>query len=142
MYPAGIDAAWIGRDEDGRVALFITAGEAPIPEIALAQFDNALWPEERIAELPRLGGWKIHVTYPKMDSVLVPAERGLFVFDWSDVHRSKAERLDAYELVTSPEREVRIDRKGSIVGVCPENIPVVAGDFTCCVQLIINGVKT
>jgi hypothetical protein len=35
QYPEGIDCVWIGCDREGRVGVFVTGGEGPIPALAL-----------------------------------------------------------------------------------------------------------
>jgi hypothetical protein len=44
----------------------------------------------------------MQVEYPRPEHFLALGQRGLFVFDWSDVHRVRAAELGAYEMVCLP----------------------------------------
>lgn len=120
-YPQGYDLTWIARDEAGRLAAFITAGEAPIPLCVLSAGEaELLTTESKALELPLTGAAKLHVNVPRPDDFIALAQRGLFVFDWRDAHRALKDRSGEYELVASPSVPV-IDIDGSIanlVGVC------------------------
>jgi hypothetical protein len=77
--------------------------------------------EERIAELPRVSKARLLVLMPRPDSFFGMAERGLFVYDWSDVHRTRAEELRVYELVAIPENPIKVD------GI-PEELALLAAE--------------
>jgi hypothetical protein len=94
-----IDLPWVAVDAAGRLAVFTTAGEGPVPSSALRVSAAA---ELAVAQLPVVGGTELLVNYPRPDDFLGWAERGLFAYDWSDVHRSSANSSGCYELVAKP----------------------------------------
>lgn len=103
IYPAGFDFVWIGRDEKGRLAAFVTAGGGQIPKSLLGKSGEMLCDIERaILDLPKVSGVKLHVEVPRPDDFIAMAERGFFVFDWRDVHRATKEESGCYELVATP----------------------------------------
>lgn len=120
-YPSGLDCVWIGSDRDGRVGAFVTGGEGPIPASALL---SRCFPvediETRLVELPLVGSATLRIQMKKPDDFLALAERGLFAYDWTDVHRTKSGLLHAYELIAAPERPVSI-------GELPREIAVLLG---------------
>jgi hypothetical protein len=89
-YPGQIDCVWIASDRDGHVGAFVTAGVGPIPELALNSAEPLLVEdiEEAILKLPKVSDCRLLVSIPRPDSFIDMAERGLFVYDWSDVHRT------------------------------------------------------
>ena len=101
-YPRQIDLAWLAVDENGRLATMITGGEGPIPARLLANDDqDVLGIEQALLRLPVVGAASVHVQVPDPSSFEALSERGLFVYDWTDVHRSR-DTASAYELVASP----------------------------------------
>jgi hypothetical protein len=109
-YPEGFDCIWIACDRGGRVGAFVTAGFGPIPLQVLGSsalpFDDI---EARLRLLPRVASARLLVQLPRPDDFVVMAERGLFVFDWTDVHRPRSESVDAYELIAIPERPIALN---------------------------------
>lgn len=103
-YPHALDCAWIASDRQGHVAVFITAGEGPIPPQALR---GDFFPVNEVE--PRVLGLGIRpdqaVTNlsdaPDPSSYIALAQRGVFVYDWTDFTRS-CESLNAYELLARP----------------------------------------
>jgi hypothetical protein len=138
-YPVGIDAAWLGADEIGRVGLFITAGEGPVPETALHQLELGIWPEKAVAGLPRVGPCNLLAEVPNPNSFIEAAERGIFVYDWTDIHRSRSGEMDSYELVASPTCETSLSQVRAYLGVQWPEIPVVCDSFGSMVA--VCGVK-
>jgi hypothetical protein len=101
-YPAQIDMAWLAVDSAGRVAAMVTAGRGPMPaQILDNDWDEMLGAEEALHGLPSIAKGFIHAGGGDVSSCMALSQRGLFVYDWSDVHRVRG-YLDAYELVTSP----------------------------------------
>jgi hypothetical protein len=101
-YPQQIDLAWLAVDENGRLATMITGGEGPIPAHVLANDDDDVFGvEQALLGLPVVGAASIHVQVPNPSSFKALSERGLFVYDWTDIHRSQG-AVSAYELVASP----------------------------------------
>jgi hypothetical protein len=101
-----IDLTWVAVDAAGRLAVFTSAGEGPVPESALQTSAAA---EFAVAELPIVGGSKLLVNYPRPDDFVAFAERGLFAYDWCDAHRTAAASTGCYELVAVPLRPVQIN---------------------------------
>lgn len=94
-----IDLPWVATDASGRLAIFTTAGEGPVPPSALQVSAAA---EAAVAQLPVVGGSELLVRYSRPDDFLAWAERGLYAYDWRDVHRANAQRTGCYELVAKP----------------------------------------
>jgi len=92
------DHAWLAVDRRGFVAAFVTGGEGPIPLSAI-WFSNE---RPSLGALPKRAEGKMLVACPAPDMYLAIAERGMFVYDWSDVHEVLARRRFAYELVSTP----------------------------------------
>jgi hypothetical protein len=103
IYPSEFDCVWLATDRNGCLGAFITAGIGPIPK---AVFANSNFPdedfEEYLIELPQISEVEMLVELPRPDSILALASRGLFVFDWSDIHRTDKERINKYELLAKP----------------------------------------
>jgi hypothetical protein len=101
--------AWLAADETGAVAAMITGGAGPIPAAVLANSDDDVFGiEEALLDLQRVGTATVHYECPDPSSFLALSERGLFVYDWSDIHRTLAEARGEYELVASPSVVVRL----------------------------------
>lgn len=125
VYPTGSDLVWLGRDRVGRLAAFITAGAGQIPKRLLVEENMPCDFEGAILDLPKVSDVMLHVDVPRPDSFIALAERGLFVFDWRDIHRATRERSSCYELVATPLQPTRL------VEIAPEKrIPdVLLYDF-------------
>ena len=121
--------------------MFITAGEGPVPDAAIAQIELEPDIEGRIAQLSRRGGFKTVRHYPIMDSFERLAERGFYVFDWSDVHETRASKTGEYQLVMSPESELRSLEDVSILGMEFRSIPVVVRSFSGRVSVFVSGAE-
>src|SRR5262245_34687608 len=100
-----IDLSWVAVDSAGRLAVFTTAGEGPVPASALQASAAA---QAAVAELPVVGGNKLLVDYPRPDDFVAFAERGLYAYDWCDAHRTAAASSGCYELVAVPLRPVLV----------------------------------
>lgn len=102
-YPKGVDCVWLATDKNGCLGAFVTAGEGPIPIQALA---SEIIPVDEIEievnSLQRTSDARLMATVPRPDDFIDMAERGFFVYDWSDIHRKSQERIHAYELVAVP----------------------------------------
>jgi hypothetical protein len=97
----GLDVAWIAINAIGQVAIFTTGGEGPIPDTAAVSVENA---EEEVAALPEIGDYALLVDVPRPDDYVSFAKRGLFAYDWCDVHRTAGEATGCYELQARPSR--------------------------------------
>lgn len=122
-YPEGIDASWLASDRDGNLAVFIAAGAGPIPTVAL-DVAGANDVERLICELPKSSEARILAPMWKDDEL---AERGFFVYDWSDIHRSTAAAINSYELVAAPLRPRQISALPAVLAnVTAVPLPAVA----------------
>jgi hypothetical protein len=102
-YPRGLDWVWLATDGEGRVAAFVTAGEAPVPALALeVQFPDSAHLEAAFAALPERSATRTFGAPGDLGAYIELAERGLFVYDWQDAHRPVREETGAYELVAAP----------------------------------------
>ncbi|QWF15692.1 hypothetical protein [Lysobacter capsici] len=103
-YPHALDCAWIASDGQGHVAVFITAGEGPIPAQALrGDFFPVEEVESRVLRLSIRPGQAVTnlCDAPDPGSYIALAQRGVFVYDWTDFTSIKGS-LNAYELVARP----------------------------------------
>jgi hypothetical protein len=107
-YPAGVDVPWLASDRVGHLGVFLTGGSGPIPASALLERYPLDVIEERILALPRASDIDLRVRLPGAGRFAALAERGCFVFDWSDVHRTEA-YVDEYEAVAVPYRPLTLD---------------------------------
>ena len=113
----GIDASWLAIDAQGQVAVFTTGGEGPIPETALASVETG---EELIQLLPEVSGHELFTSVPRQADFVYFAKRGLFAYDWSDVHRVASKAMGAYELQALPTSPRHISQ-------LPASVQVLAG---------------
>lgn len=107
---AWLDIGWIASDRFGQVALFTTGGAGPVPVAAMASVDAA---EGAIMAMAERGPATSHRVGEPTACFLDFARRGVFSYDWSDVHRGRAAQIHAYELQASPGRPV-------LAGALPE----------------------
>ena len=95
----GSDVAWLAVDASEHVAVFTTAGLGPIPESALESVEQA---EALIRALPVQCDHTLLVSVPRPDDFVDFAARGLFSYDWQDLHRSITQERGAYHLMSRP----------------------------------------
>ncbi|MGJ4962368.1 hypothetical protein [Bradyrhizobium sp. HKCCYLRH3061] len=89
----------------------MTAGAGPIPATALNVNHTPIEDiEQHLLRLPIVSSARLLVRVPRPDSFIDLAERGLFVYDWTDVHRSIANAKRMYELVAVPASALLPDR--------------------------------
>ena len=114
-YPHQIDYDWLAVDRLGQAAVFWTAGEGPLPvDTLLEQTLN----EDAITKIRALapnGDGEVLVSLPDPSDVLLFVCRGLFVYDWTDVHRSER-RTNQYELIGVPSAPTTYEIIAAIVG--------------------------
>lgn len=103
---AGLDIAWLASDIADCLAAVVTAGAGPLPESVFGGPVDLSDLENRLLQLPVVGAASVLVDNGDMTSFLNLAMRGLFVFDWTDVHRSDRAKIDAYQLVAAPSRTI------------------------------------
>jgi hypothetical protein len=102
-YPDGVDCCWLASDRDGHLGVFVTRGRGPIPVQALLETYPLDTIEEQMLALPKASDIELRVRMPRSDRLVALAERGLFVYDWSDAHRTE-QYIDEYELIALPYR--------------------------------------
>jgi len=107
-YPEGIDTLWLASDHAGHVGVFMTGGSGPIPVQALHPGYPLDDLEAHLLDLPKASDIDLRVRVPESDRFVALAERGFFVFDWSDVHRTEL-YIDEYELIALPYRPLTLD---------------------------------
>lgn len=99
---AGLDLVWLGVDAKGQLAAFVTAGEGPIPDSALEHALTEPGVESQLLDLPLSSADELLIDAPNPASFIALSQRGLFVFDWQDAHRTLRESTQRYELVCRP----------------------------------------
>jgi hypothetical protein len=122
-YPDGIDCVWIASDRDGHVGAFVTGGVGPIPAKALNE-DGLLIEEleEEICRLPRVSGSHLLFSVKRPDDFIAIAERGIFVYDWRDVHRTANDSSYVYEPIASPVNPIKVDALPKLLKKLAKNI--------------------
>ena len=109
MTSRGVDCVWLAADRDGAIGAFVTGGSGPVPldvlEPERLPIDEI---EALISEMPRISQARMLVALKRPDDFIDMAERGLFVYDWTDVHRTASEEIGAYELISVPITPVNV----------------------------------
>ena len=120
-YPAGTDCVWLALDQDNHVAAFTTGGSGPIP-LKVLEFGEgpADEIEVRIKELPLASAARLLVSLKRPDDFVDFAERGIFAYDWSDVHRMERDEICAYELVAAPSSPINVGQLPSKIAAFAE----------------------
>ena len=129
-YPEGIDCVWMSVDKNGHLAAFVTGGEGPIPVDILNQ--NAVPIEEiesAICELEVRSEAKLLVSLPRPDDFIDMARRGIYVFDWQDVSRTRGDRTGLYEKIAVPTEPITLDGLPNQLRALVENAICTAIDF-------------
>ncbi|WP_147385587.1 hypothetical protein [Oleomonas cavernae] len=116
-YPEDIDWEWFCADSFGSVGVFFTAGRAPIPVEVL----RLQWNDPDVTgdffKYPRIVGSDGDIIYQSTYEYY--PERGIFVFDWSDIHRIR-DYLNQYEFIAAPFQPAKIaDFPPSLVSRIP-----------------------
>lgn len=106
-YPDGIDLTWLAIDGQGFVAAFTTGGCGPIPTSVVCQGDLAYDAFYQAFEyLPKVGDAQILVDSNGWRDTMW-AEKGVYAYDWTDVHRVAAADIHAYELLVAPTHPIK-----------------------------------
>jgi hypothetical protein len=128
LYPVNWDCAWIASDRHGHLGVFFTAGLGPIPVEAMNnKYMNVDEIEGRLHSLERISGFSLLRETTQSEILTNLAERGLFVYDWSDLHRFEYARINAYELQAKPLNSIKIDSlpddiKSLLEGLCLDQL--------------------
>jgi hypothetical protein len=108
-YPEQFDCAWLASDREGHVGAFITAGVGPIPAEALSSVYMPVEDiEGRLCQLPLVSQVQLLVSVKRPDDFIDLAERGIFVYDWTDINRTLREKRRVYELVAVPTNPITV----------------------------------
>jgi len=109
-YPHHLDCLWLAHDRNNHVGGFVTAGLGPIPLDLLDSEASKVRESGRLSsDLPKVSGSRLLVSfYPDPSSFIDLAERGIFVYDWTDIHGGRL-YTDAYELVATPTMPILLD---------------------------------
>lgn len=84
--------------------MFVSGGAGPIPALALEARRTPIEDiEGLLLELPATTNGRVVVHLQRPDDFVELARRGFFAYDWSDVHRTRSEKLGNYELIAVPE---------------------------------------
>lgn len=103
-YPSGLDVEWIAVDRKGRVGVFTTAGNGPIPKACLTEAEvlEKIW--GAIRSLPEVMDYELVVTVARPDDFIAFAKRGLFSFDWEEFQETPR-----YEVQARPKTPLTVD---------------------------------
>jgi len=107
-YPDGEDYAWLAVDVAENIAVFTSAGMGPIPLSVLADREHADEAEHQIRLLPEICRCPFLVVLPSTEYFVGIARRGLFAYDWQDVHRTVGFTRQ-YELLAKPDVPVKLE---------------------------------
>lgn len=108
-YPEQRECAWLACDRQGAVALFLTAGEGPMPESVFNHPGTPLHAvEKQVMQLAHTSSARTLVSVAHPDGYLEVARHGLFVYDWTDVHAHSPIK-NAYEKVAVPESPIQLN---------------------------------
>jgi len=107
-YPEGIDCVWLASDQDGHIGAFMTGGIGPIPKRGLCSDIMPLEDiEGLICDMPIVSEVRLLISVKRPDDIIDLAKRGVFVYDWTDLHRTAREAIDAYEKIAIPTRPIK-----------------------------------
>lgn len=136
-YPEGVEVVWVGRDNLGYVGAFVTAGYGPLPRavkeyelIMSASLEDYILASVSVTTRANL---ESENTPGDTSSFLALAQRGLFVFDWTDT--CKREKTRKYELVAKPLRPLQACYLPVAIGMQAVHLP--KADFTSIQQIDI-----
>jgi len=109
-YPSGVDCVWLASDRDRNLGAFVTGGSGPIPlRVLNGELVRIEDIEGRMFDLPSVSNSRLLVSMKKADDFIALAERGFFVYDWRDVHRTLKDSTFSYELIAIPLNPTRVD---------------------------------
>lgn len=110
IFDDGFDCMWIASDKDGYVAAFFTAGQGPIPGLAVKNKKLALDDiEDEVYKLLMISDVDLHIVVKRPDDFIEMSKRGFFVYDWRDIARTSNQASNQYELVSSPKEPILVN---------------------------------
>jgi hypothetical protein len=123
VYPTGIDSVWIAKDRNGHLGAFVTGGVGPIPIHALNNEYLAVEDvEDAVCQLPLVSETHLLATMKRPDAFVAMAKRGIFVYDWRDVHRTEREYTRTYELIAIPLKPIQDSELPDLLAHVVDNI--------------------
>ena len=121
-----------GYQRSRGLATFITAGSGPIPrqlifnEIVAIEIIET---EDSILQLPDIADATLLKRPPNPEGYTSLARNGLFVCDWTDVHKIAGQRCRAYELMAKPTgRRIRSNLDGPLAKLA-DSVVISVPDF-------------
>lgn len=111
QYPSHLDVTWVAVDRLGRIGVFTTGGQGPIPRVYLRDEGMVDRLFDAIDALPLVSKQLLLSDVPRPDAFIGFARRGLFSFDWADVHRTQG-LVHAYEIQARPVSPVIVSTAG------------------------------
>ena len=102
------DRDWFAVDAVGHLAAFITAGEGDVPTHILARHPELEEASEIIMRLPVRGCHDLLHHYPRPVDFIDYASRGIYAYDWMEVHMSSGKRQHYY-LIARPQKPVTLE---------------------------------
>jgi hypothetical protein len=130
LFPHGLDYAWLAVDAVGHVAMFTNGGQGPIPTAVLADREQSNHAEELIDDLPWRGDDAFPDPRPPTDCYTAFARKGLFAYDWMDVHRAGVDRTLQYELLERPKVPVSVEEMEGAVATLARRVRFEAVRFS------------
>ncbi len=108
-YPERVDCCWLAIRPRRPHGCLRDQGTRPDSGAGAAR-DRILSTasKRQILALPKASDIDLRVRMPRPDRLVALAERGFFVYDWSDVHRTE-QYIDEYELMALPYRPLTLD---------------------------------
>lgn len=92
---------WYAIDHSGNLGIFSAAMHAPIPGKVKKSYDNYIELKLLINSLPKSTSYILRTTEQgNFSDWITYAEKGLFAFDFQDVHRSTTK--NQYDLIVQP----------------------------------------
>jgi hypothetical protein len=96
------DRDWFAVDGIGQLAAFVTAGQGDVPTHLLSRYGELQQLSDNIESLPLRAGYELLHNYPRPDDFIDYARRGIYAYDWMEVHMT-ANRKQHYYLIARPE---------------------------------------
>lgn len=138
-YPEQLDCAWIGSDQAGHVAVFATGGAGPIPDSLFGNPKARLVDIEEMAlNLPESSSVGFCASVKNPYSYLQLAKRGLYVYDWNDVHRSIRDHTNQYERVAEPTHPMTVSDLPETLSSVATDVVFSGKSFACSDQLDVR----